>query len=168
VAIGASPAVEWLAGSAVPIGGPTPAEGGGGVLCEPGGRASQGVYAAGDVAAWWDPSAQIYRRVEHRLNATEQGRAVARSILAVETDEPPAMPYFWSDQYDLRLQSYGLPEPGDEFVVVEGSLAERRFVGVYLRGGAVSGVLGSGLHRQLRGWRARIGEQFTPAAVPAP
>lgn len=168
VAIGASPAVEWLAGSGVPIGGPTPAQGAGGVLCEPGGRACQGVYAAGDVAAWWDASAQIHRRVEHRLNATEQGRAAARSILAVETDEPPMMPYFWSDQYDLRLQSYGLPESGDEFVVVEGSLAERRFVGAYLRDGAVSGVLGSGMHRQLRGWRARVGEQFTPAVVPIP
>ena len=163
VAIGAVPAVGWLRGSAVPLGGPRPEEGAGGVLCAAGGRAIEGVYAAGDVAAWSTPDGDGHLRVEHRLNATEQGRAVARSIVDPAFRHVPAVPYFWSDQYDLKIQSFGLPGPEDEFVVVDGALAERRFVGAYLRGGVVTGALGVGLPRLLRAWRARVGEPLSPS-----
>ncbi|WP_020640605.1 NAD(P)/FAD-dependent oxidoreductase [Amycolatopsis balhimycina] len=158
VAIGAVPAVDWLRGSAVPLGGRRPGEGAGGVLCAAGGRAIEGVYAAGDVAAWRTPDGDGHLRVEHRLNATEQGRAVAKSIVDPAFRHVPAVPYFWSDQYDVKIQSFGLPAPEDEFVVVDGSLAERRFVGAYLRAGVVTGALGVGMPRQLRAWRTRVGE----------
>ncbi|MGW3960699.1 oxidoreductase C-terminal domain-containing protein [Amycolatopsis sp. NPDC005003] len=69
----------------------------------------------------------------------------------------PAVPYFWSDQYDLKIQSFGSPGPDDEFVVAEGSLAERRFAGAYLQAGVVTGALGAGLPRELRAWRTRVG-----------
>lgn len=158
VAIGGVPAVDWLRGSAVPLGGAKAEEGSGGVLCAAGGKAKRGVYAAGDVAAWCTPEDDAYLRVEHRLNATEQGRAVARSIVDPAFRYVPPVPYFWSDQYGLKLQSFGLPGPDDEFVVVDGSLAERRFVGAYLRAGVVTGALGVGMPRQLRAWRTRVGE----------
>ncbi|WP_329061622.1 NAD(P)/FAD-dependent oxidoreductase [Amycolatopsis sp. NBC_01480] len=157
VAIGAVPAVDWLRDSAVPLGGAKAAEGAGGVLCAAGGRAIDGVYAAGDVAAWRTPDGDGYLRVEHRLNATEQGRAVAKSIVDPAFRHAPVVPYFWSDQYGLKIQSFGLPGPDDEFVVVEGSPAERRFVGAYLRAGVVTAALGVGMPRQLRAWRARAG-----------
>jgi 3-phenylpropionate/trans-cinnamate dioxygenase ferredoxin reductase subunit len=163
VAIGAVPAVDWLRGSAVPLGGRRPEEGAGGVLCAAGGRAIEGVYAAGDVAAWRTPDGDGYLRVEHRLNATEQGRAVAKSIVDPAFRHVPAVPYFWSDQYDVKIQSFGLPGPEDEFVVIDGSLAERRFVGAYLRDGVVTGALGAGMPRRLRAWRARVGEPFSPS-----
>ncbi len=158
VAVGATPAVEWLRGApAISLGTSRPAEGAGGVLCAPGGRAADGVYAAGDVAAWRNPNGDGYVRVEHRLNATEQGRAVARSILDPGSVYTPAIPYFWSDQYGLKLQSFGLPAPEDEFVVVAGTLTEKRFVGASVRDGVVTGALGMGMVRPLREWRNLIG-----------
>ncbi len=68
-----------------------------------------GVYAAGDVAAWWRPSLGRRLRVEHWTSAAGQGAAVARTILGEPEpyDEPP---YFWSDQFGLRLQYVGHAE----------------------------------------------------------
>lgn len=164
VAVGATPAVEWLDDSPVLLGGPEPEQGAGGVLCAADGWAADGVYAAGDVAAWQNPSTGGYTRVEHRLNATEQGRAVARAILDPATPRTASVPYFWSDQYDLKIQSYGLPGAGDDFAVVDGDLAERRFVGAYVRDGVVTGALGIGMHRRLREWRQRVGRPLTEVA----
>jgi 3-phenylpropionate/trans-cinnamate dioxygenase ferredoxin reductase subunit len=163
VAIGATPSVEWLAGSAVPIGGPSQEDGAGGVLCDGHGRSVGNVWAAGDVAAWRLPDDSGYRRVEHRLNASEQGRAVARSILDPQYLPPVSVPYFWSDQYDVKLQSYGIPGAADGFVVVDGDLSDRRFVGAYVRDGVVTAAIGVGMVRSLRAWRAQIGQ---PMQVP--
>jgi NADPH-dependent 2,4-dienoyl-CoA reductase/sulfur reductase-like enzyme len=157
VAVGARPATGWLAGSAVGIGGPDPDEGAGGILCEPGGRAAPNVYAAGDVAAWRSPGTDAHRRVEHRLNASEQGRAVARSMLDPHAVPAEPVPYFWSDHYDLKLQCFGVTDPRDEFVVVDGSLPDRAFVGASVRAGRVTAVTGIGMQRRLRAWSTRIG-----------
>ena len=167
-AIGATPAVEWLAGSPVTIGGREPATGSGGVLCDPRGQAAPGIYAAGDVAAWQDPSTGEHRRYEHRLNATEQGRAVARALLDPQFTPPLPVPYFWSDQYDLKLQTFGTLDADDEFTVVDGSLDARRFIGVSHRDGLVRGALGVGMPRQLRAWRTAVAgrapsKETTPA-----
>ncbi|WP_328287052.1 oxidoreductase C-terminal domain-containing protein, partial [Mycobacteroides abscessus] len=70
---------------------------------------------------------------------------------------------FWSDQYEYKIQSYGLPGPDDRFTVAEGTLADRKFVGAYTAGGVITGVLGIGMPRALRTWRAQIGE---PAPQP--
>ncbi len=159
VAIGATPAVEWLAGSPIRLGGPEPAAGSGGVLCDPRGQAAPGIYAAGDVAAWQDPSTGEHRRYEHRLNATEQGRAVARALLDPQFTPPSSVPYFWSDQYDLKLQTFGTLDAADEFTVVDGSLDARRFIGVSHRDGLVRGALGVGMPRQLRAWRTAVADR---------
>jgi 3-phenylpropionate/trans-cinnamate dioxygenase ferredoxin reductase subunit len=163
IAIGSDPTIDWLRGSAVGIGGRASDEGAGGVLCTPEGRAADGIYAAGDVAAWWNQETQSYRRVEHRLNAGEQGSIVAKSMLGASTGPVPAVPYFWSDQYDLKIQCYGLPTPDDEFDVVEGSLATRKFIGVHARQGTVTAVVGVGLPRQLRAWRTQVGQPMRAA-----
>jgi 3-phenylpropionate/trans-cinnamate dioxygenase ferredoxin reductase subunit len=65
-----------------------------------------GVYAAGDVAEAWHPLLGRRLRVEHWTSAAGQGAAVAHAILG---DERPhaALPYFWSDQFGLRLQYVG-------------------------------------------------------------
>jgi 3-phenylpropionate/trans-cinnamate dioxygenase ferredoxin reductase subunit len=65
-----------------------------------------GVYAAGDVAQAWHPLLRRPLRVEHWTSAAGQGAAVAHAILG---DERPhaALPYFWSDQFGLRLQYVG-------------------------------------------------------------
>ncbi|WP_199931977.1 NAD(P)/FAD-dependent oxidoreductase [Streptomyces sp. NRRL S-646] len=160
VAVGARPAVDWLDGSGVPLGS-RERHGVEGVLCDPRGEAADGVWAAGDVAAWQNPSYGRPVRTEHRLSATEQGRAVGAAILGQEA--PPAGPaYFWSDQYDLKLQSYGRTGGALAFAVVEGSLTEGRFVGVYGPPGTagrpkrVEGVIANGMARALRDWRQAV------------
>lgn len=157
VAVGARPAVDWLAGSGVPLGS-REHDGVEGVLCDARGMAADGVWAAGDVAAWRNPSDDRHVRTEHRLSATEQGRSVAAALLG-QVAPPAGLPYFWSDQYDLKLQSYGVTGRTLAFEVVEGSLTEGRFVGVYGRPDGegrperVDGVIANGMARALRTWR---------------
>ncbi|MFE9708310.1 NAD(P)/FAD-dependent oxidoreductase [Streptomyces sp. NPDC005930] len=171
VAVGARPAVDWLAGSGVPLGDKV-RDGVEGVLCDANGRACENVWAAGDVAAWFDPLSGRHVRSEHRLAATEQGRAVGAALLGAETSGP-SLPYFWSDQYDLKLQSYGATGRQMAFTVVEGSLASGRFVGVYGHRDAgrqpqqVDGVLGNGMARALRTWRQAVLDRAPwPVATP--
>ncbi|MFE3851698.1 NAD(P)/FAD-dependent oxidoreductase [Streptomyces griseorubiginosus] len=176
VAVGARPAVGWLAGSGVPLGN-RERDGVEGVLCDARGRAAERIWAVGDVAAWLDPATDRHVRSEHRLAATEQGRAVGAALLGGEP-AAAALPYFWSDQYDLKLQSYGSTGRQMAFTIVEGSLEEGRFVGVYGhhdvegRPHRVDGVLGNGMARSLRTWRQAVLDRApwptTPAsAVPA-
>ncbi|MGE5692060.1 MAG: NAD(P)/FAD-dependent oxidoreductase [Pseudomonadota bacterium] len=99
VAVGAVPASELLAGRD-------------GIVTDACGRtAFPGVYACGDVAAWWRPSLGRAVRAEHWTSAAGQAAAVASGILgdARPYDEPP---YVWSDVLGLRLQLVGDPGPG--------------------------------------------------------
>lgn len=150
VAIGSLPNTEWLAGSGLPVGD--------GVLCDRYCEAAPHVYAAGDVARWHNPLFGTTMRVEHRTNAAEQGMAVARNLLAPGERRPFApVPYFWSDQYDLKVRAYGVLRGHDEVAVVEGDLAERRFVAVYRAGERVTGVLAAGMPpKTVRRWRQAV------------
>ncbi|MET9633741.1 FAD-dependent oxidoreductase [Lentzea sp. NPDC006480] len=141
VAIGAMPATGWLTGSGVPVDD--------GVVCDATCQAADGVYAAGDVARWFNPHFGGLMRVEHRMNATEQGMAVARNLLGARIPFAP-VPYFWTDQFDAKIQAYGVFPAEAEMVVVHGELAERKFVAHYLAHGRVVGVLGWNMARQLR------------------
>jgi 3-phenylpropionate/trans-cinnamate dioxygenase ferredoxin reductase subunit len=90
--------------------------------------ATPGVYACGDVASWWRPSLGRHLRVEHWTSASGQAVAVARAILG--RDEPyDDAPYFWSDQFGLRLQHVGHAEG---WAVVELEGGEDGFVARYL------------------------------------
>jgi NADPH-dependent 2,4-dienoyl-CoA reductase/sulfur reductase-like enzyme len=133
VAIGAVPATEWLADSGLTIGD--------GVECDARCRAAPGIYAAGDVASWYNPRFDRRMRVEHRLNATEQGTVVAANLLGA--DQPFAsVPYFWSDQYDVRLQAHGIFPRDATTTVAHGDPADRSFAVAYLENDTVVGVLG--------------------------
>ncbi len=68
-----------------------------------------GIYAAGDVAEAWHPLLGRRLRVEHWTSAAGQGAAVAHAILGEERPHA-ALPYFWSDQFGLRLQYVGHAE----------------------------------------------------------
>ncbi|GHH39790.1 NAD(P)/FAD-dependent oxidoreductase [Lentzea cavernae] len=140
VAIGAVPATDWLAGSGVPVDD--------GVVCDATCKAVDHVYAAGDVARWFNPRFGGLMRVEHRMNATEQGMAVARALLGAPTQFAPT-PYFWTDQFDAKIQAHGVFPAEAEMVVAHGSLADRKFVAHYLVDGRVVGVLGWNMARQL-------------------
>ena len=98
-----------------------------------------GVYAVGDCAR--HPSiyaASGWARLESVQNAIDMAKCAAADILG-EGRPYRAVPWFWSNQYDLRLQTAGLCDAGDA-VVTRGDPASRRFSLVYLRGGRVAAV----------------------------
>lgn len=93
------------------------------------------IHAAGDCTN--HPSAFFGRRIrlESVQNAMEQGRAVAHNLLGKATVYTN-VPWFWSDQYDLKLQMVGLSD-GYEQCVLRGDPAQRNFSAFYLRQGKV-------------------------------
>jgi NADPH-dependent 2,4-dienoyl-CoA reductase/sulfur reductase-like enzyme len=150
VGVGVAPACGWLAGSGLDLAD--------GVVCDATcSTAVPGVVAAGDVARWHNPLFGVDMRVEHWTNAAEQAAAAAAALLAGGRAEPFApVPYFWSDQYDVKIQYVGVGGPGDEVRVVHGSVAERRFVALYGRGGRLVGALALGRPRLLMAYRRLI------------
>ncbi|RSO08793.1 FAD-dependent oxidoreductase [Streptomyces sp. WAC 05379] len=149
-AVGSLPNTDWLGGSGLTVGD--------GVVCDEYCGAARNVCAAGDVARWFNPLFGRSMRIEHRTNAAEQGMAAARNLLRPEARKPfTPVPYFWSDQYDMKIQAYGYLRGHDEVAVVEGDVAERRFVAVYRTGDRVAGALAVGVPpRELRRWRQAI------------
>lgn len=133
VGLGARPATAWLDGSGLELGD--------GVVCDAFCRASApGVVAAGDVARWQHPRLGAVR-IEHWENAVTQGRFAAGALLGSELEPYAPVPYVWSDQYEHKIQFVGRREPGDELVVIDGSLADRRFVAAYVRGERVTAAV---------------------------
>ncbi|ONI78328.1 FAD-dependent oxidoreductase [Kribbella sp. ALI-6-A] len=153
VGIGSVPNVEWLQGSGLSLGD--------GLLCDEFSRAAPDVYGVGDVARWTNPLFGVSMRIEHRTNAAEQGLAVARNLLEPGAGKPFApVPYFWSDQYDRKLQAYGYLRDHDEIAVVAGDLRSPSFVAAYRKGEVLTGVVaGNAGPKVLRGWRAAIARQ---------
>ena len=125
-AIGAVPETGWLEGSQLDLAD--------GVVCDADGRAADGVYAVGDVARWDG------RRSEHWTNAGWQADRVAAGILGQEPPIPePA--YWWSDQYDVKLQGRGAPAPDDDVHLITWG-PKARTVALYARDGRLTGVVG--------------------------
>lgn len=156
VAVGSTPATGWLVGSGLP------AEDG--LLCDAMCRAGPGIYAAGDVARWHNPRFGIDMRVEHRTNATEQGMAAARNLLDARVPFAP-IPFFWSDQYDAKIQAYGIFPPDAAPVLTRGDLDRRGFTMSYVRQGKIVGVVGWNMFRELRSDRVLIGTSVVDLAT---
>ncbi|MEU1246468.1 NAD(P)/FAD-dependent oxidoreductase [Micromonospora arida] len=150
VAIGTQPNTEWLDGSGLEITD--------GLVCDQYSAAAPGVYGAGDVARWHNPLFGVPMRVEHRTNAAEQGMAAARNLLYPDARKPFApVPYFWSDQYDLKIHAYGHLRRSDEVAVVDGNLEQRRFVAAYRSGDRLVGALAVGMPpKAIRPWRQAV------------
>ena len=116
-----------------------------GLVCENGivvdeyARASDpNVYAIGDCANHPNPLLGRRLRLESVQNAIDQAKAAALTIVG-RPKIYAEVPWFWSDQYDLKLQIAGISAPGDE-VVVRGDPATRKFAVFYLRDGHVAAV----------------------------
>ncbi len=155
VGVGVSPATGWLEGSGLTIDD--------GVVCDGTGLAAPGVVAAGDIARW--PNALFFgdsMRVEHWDNAIDMGAFVARRLLAGDDWDPAEVfapvPWFWSDQYDRKLQMAGRATGADQMQIAGGTLEERRFVALYGRAGRLVAAFGMNRPRhivQSRGLIAR-------------
>ncbi len=154
VGIGVTPNTAWLQDSGLALDD--------GVVCDETCLAAPGIVAAGDVARWPNRRYGELMRVEHWDNAIEQGAHAARRLLAGGDGEavgPYApVPWFWSDQYGIKIQLAGRCRPDDEVAVVQGSVDERRFVALYGRAGTVVGALGFRRPAQIVRWRARLAE----------
>ncbi|WP_327596185.1 NAD(P)/FAD-dependent oxidoreductase [Streptomyces chartreusis] len=135
VGVGVRPNTDWLAGSGVRVDD--------GVVCDSGCSTDvPGVVAVGDVARCPNPFTGRHARIEHWSNATEQARTAARTLLTgVPAPASLTAPYFWSDQYGVRIQVAGYVAPGAEPEVVEGDVDSRTFTAVYRREGAPVAVL---------------------------
>jgi len=130
VGIGAIPNVELAADAGLEVSN--------GVVADERLRTSdQSIWAAGDIAGAFHPLYGRRVRVEHWANALNGGPVAARSMLDRDVIYD-AVPYFYSDQYDLGMETAGLPEPGSyDDVVYRGDRQAREFIAFWLSGGAV-------------------------------
>jgi 3-phenylpropionate/trans-cinnamate dioxygenase ferredoxin reductase subunit len=152
VGIGVIPNTEWLEGSGLTIDN--------GVVCDATCLAAPGVTAAGDVARWPNQRFDEVMRVEHWDNAVEQGGHAARRLLQSDDEAEPftPVPWFWSDQYDRKIQLAGRIRPDDDMAIVTGSVEERRFAALYGRAGKLVGVLGFNRPRHVMQYKTLIQE----------
>ena len=153
VGVGVVPATSWLQGSGLRLDD--------GVVCRSDLNAGHPlVYAAGDVARWPNPLFDEEMRVEHWTNAAEQGAHAASNLLAESLGEATApyapVPFFWSEQYDRRIQFLGRASADDEVRIVAGSVDERKFAALYGREGRLRGVLGLNMPRHVMPFRNHL------------
>jgi len=147
VGVGVVPNTGWCAGSGLTIDN--------GVVCDETCLAADGVVAAGDIARWPNQRFGEVMRVEHWENAQDQGAHAARRLLG-HADPYTPVPWFWSDQYDRKIQLAGRSSADDEVRVIDGSIDERRFVAIYGRAGRLVGVLGMNRPRVVMEYRQLI------------
>ncbi len=151
VGVGARPCVEWLEGSGVELDN--------GVKCGADGRTSlAGVVAVGDCASWYDQRAGFHRRVEHWTGARERPEAAVAALLSWGAVEPgvPRPPYFWSDQYGVKIQFAGHAAGADSVTVEEGAPGDRSFLAVYRCAGQPVAVLAMNQPRLFMRWRKQL------------
>ena len=147
-AIGSIPNTEWLTGNGLDLTD--------GLLCDntlsavTDGHPGAPVTAVGDVARFPNPLFDdVPRRVEHWSMPTDTARRAAATLQARleggQVDPLPfrPLPYFWSDQGDLRLQSFGSPQLADDVAIAEGDLGylDQGLLATYHRGGRLVGSL---------------------------
>lgn len=149
VGIGVIPNVEWLDGSGLEIDN--------GVVCDATSLAAPGVVAAGDVATWHNGHFDETMRVEHWDNAITQGAHAAKRLLHGDSVGPyEPVPWFWSDQYDRKIQLAGRTSNFDSFRIVDGDIESRKFAAIYGRNGVIVAVLGFNRPRHVMRYRGLI------------
>ncbi|XRQ10533.1 NAD(P)/FAD-dependent oxidoreductase [Actinomadura welshii] len=158
-AVGSVPCTQWLEGNGLDLSD--------GVLCD-GALRVEGrpdVVAVGDVARFPNPRYDdVARRVEHWSIPTDTAKRAARALLGKEEGPFMPLPSFWSDQYDMRLQSFGAPGlGGDDIRVLEGDLGGEAAVG-YHREGALVGVVMLGCVRRHAHYRKLLLDDVQVAA----
>lgn len=154
--VGAGPDLEWLRGSGLPGFGSLSDSDGvherlpNGLQANEFCEIADNIFAVGDVLSWPHPRFDQRVRIEQWENAINSGAYVGKRIAALagvgdpalEKNEPyDELPWFWSDQYDRKLQMVGLPHRSDEVFIVDGALADFRFVALLKRGDDCSGVI---------------------------
>jgi NADPH-dependent 2,4-dienoyl-CoA reductase/sulfur reductase-like enzyme len=155
VGVGVAPVTDWLADSGLELGN--------GVECDKTLQTSApGVYAAGDIASWPNPTFDSRMRLEHWTTAAEQGGAAARNAIdPAKATAYETVPYFWSDWYGRRIQFVGIAAGAEEIELVSGDLDGDSFLVLYRRGDRLIGVLGLEHRSQVMKYRMMIGKHVT-------
>lgn len=117
----------------------------GGILVDETMRAADGLYAAGDIAAFPDPRTGERIRIEHWRTALQLGRVAARNV-AGERAAYDSIPFFWTQQFDVTLRYAGHVREWDE-IVVDGDVGSHDFIARYMRDGRVAAAAGVGRDR---------------------
>ena len=137
-AVGSVPNTEWLADSGVALGD--------GVICDATGTTSHpDVLAVGDVANM-PHGAEPPSRLEHWTSAADTAALVAGNVLLPHEHrrELTEVPYFWTDQYDVKLQTLGAPALQDDVTVVEGAVDQDQFLALHSRTDRITAISGAG------------------------
>jgi NADPH-dependent 2,4-dienoyl-CoA reductase/sulfur reductase-like enzyme len=151
--LGALPNTEWLADSGLVL---DP-----GLVCDATLTAAGDVdvLGAGDIVSWPHPLAGgAAIRVEHWTVAAEQGQLAGRNALVSPAERKPYVspPYFWSDQYDVKIQSIGLPGRAQRVELLEATPDGARLVYGAERDGRLVGMLGINAARRLGFYRMAL------------
>ncbi|MFM9373356.1 NAD(P)/FAD-dependent oxidoreductase [Streptomyces sp. Da 82-17] len=158
VGVGVRPNTDWLTGSGVELDD--------GVVCDAGCATNiPGVVAVGDIARCPHPFTGRHARIEHWSNANEQSRTAIRTLLTGTSAAPPTTaPYFWSDQYGVRIQLAGHVPAGAQVRVVEGDVASRSFAAVYEIGGEPVAAVAMNQPKLFNRLRRRLAPALATAA----
>ena len=153
IGLGAVPNTEWLASSGLRA---DP-----GLACDATLTAADDpdILGAGDIVAWPHPLADgDVVRIEHWTVAAEQGQLAGRNALAPADERKPydTPPYFWSDQYDKKIQSIGFPGRADRLEQLESTPERSRMVYAGERDGRVVGVIAINAARRLGAYRMAL------------
>jgi 3-phenylpropionate/trans-cinnamate dioxygenase ferredoxin reductase subunit len=153
VGLGALPNIEWLAGSGLQLDS--------GLECDATLTAvgDPDILGAGDIVTWPHPLADGEAiRIEHWTVAAEQGQLAGRNaVLAPEERKPYVTPpYFWSDQYDVKIQSLGLPGRAEGVELLESTPDRSRLVYGGQRDGRLVGIIAINAARRLGTYRMAL------------
>ena len=153
VGIGAAPNVEWLENTGLDIGP--------GLLCDAMGRTSAPrVFGVGDCSAWFDAEYGRHYRIEHWTESRDRPAIMVDAMLGTPDGladaKPVRAPYFWSEQYGIRIQ-YAGRRHGDERVTFEaGSPEGKDLLAIYWRGDEPVAVLGMNQPKAFTQWRRSL------------
>ncbi len=156
VGIGVAPATQWCSESGLTIDD--------GIVCDANLNAGPAnVFVAGDVLRWPNgmfKDIEPTMRVEHWTNAAEQGAIAAHNLLATLRKEPmqpySAVPFFWSDQFNARIQFLGRSFATSTVDVVAGSVADGRWCAMFSTNDRLTGVLGVSMPKLVMPSRAML------------
>ena len=122
-----------------------------------------GIFAAGDIARWPDPHSGENIRVEHWVVAERQGQTAALNMLGPR-EKFTAVPFFWSQHYDVPINYVGHAEKWDE-LAIEGDIAGKDCLLRYKRGGRTLAV--ASIFRDVESLQAEVAMEQVMAAGPS-